>query len=61
MLNPVQNNRDAKKRPSAADLLNDPFLGDAANDDNTLAQFHMYRGMNSRLDVRRTAYFLFLS
>ncbi|KAF9914658.1 hypothetical protein BX616_007846, partial [Lobosporangium transversale] len=34
---------DAKKRPSAADLVNDPFLGDAASDDAALAQFHMYR------------------
>ncbi|KAI1316493.1 hypothetical protein EDD11_009906 [Mortierella claussenii] len=47
---------DAKKRPSAADLLNDPFLGDAANDDNALTQFHMYRDTenDSKLGLRRS-------
>ncbi|KAF8940243.1 hypothetical protein EDD21DRAFT_369155 [Dissophora ornata] len=47
---------DAKKRPSATDLLNDPFLGDAANDDNTLVQFHMYRDTesDSKLGIRRS-------
>ncbi|KAF9184078.1 hypothetical protein BGZ51_003580 [Haplosporangium sp. Z 767] len=46
---------DAKKRPTAADLLNDPFLGDAASNDNTLTQFHMYRDTesDSKLGIRR--------
>lgn len=35
---------DTKKRPSAADLLNDPFLSDDSNDGASLARFHMYRG-----------------
>lgn len=38
---------DAKKRPSAAELLNDPFLGDAAKEDSVLTQFHMFRGERS--------------
>ncbi|KAF8983829.1 hypothetical protein BGZ46_009397 [Entomortierella lignicola] len=48
--------RDAKKRPSATDLLNDPFLGDEANDDNNLAQFHMYRDAetDSMLGIRKS-------
>ncbi|KAF9400248.1 hypothetical protein BGX21_004672 [Mortierella sp. AD011] len=47
---------DAKKRPNATDLLNDPFLGDEANDDNNLAQFHMYRDTeaDSKLGIRRS-------
>lgn len=36
--------RDAKKRPTAAELLNDPFLGDAADADDTFNKFHMYQG-----------------
>ncbi|KAF9920215.1 hypothetical protein BGZ65_011438, partial [Modicella reniformis] len=49
--------RDAKRRPSAADLLNDPFLSDEPSDDHTLVQFQMYRVNaedDSRLGVRRS-------
>ncbi|KAG0215957.1 hypothetical protein BGX28_007183 [Mortierella sp. GBA30] len=47
---------DAKKRPSAADLLNDPFLGDEATKDSALTQFHMYRDTesDSKLGIRRS-------
>ncbi|KAG0308416.1 hypothetical protein BGZ98_008036 [Dissophora globulifera] len=46
---------DAKKRPSASDLLNDPFLGDEAEGDNALNKFHMYRDSenDSKLGIRR--------
>ncbi|KAF9429846.1 hypothetical protein BGZ94_009242 [Podila epigama] len=46
--------QDAKKRPSAADLLNDPFLSDAAKNDNVLAQFHMFKDTesDSKLGIR---------
>ncbi|KAG0039161.1 hypothetical protein BGZ82_009421 [Podila clonocystis] len=45
---------DAKKRPSAAELLNDPFLGDAAKEDSVLTQFHMFRDpeRDSKLGIR---------
>ncbi|KAF9911928.1 hypothetical protein EC991_001834 [Linnemannia zychae] len=47
---------DAKKRPTAQELLNDPFLGDAAEDDSTFNKFHMYKGTedSSMLGVRRS-------
>ncbi|KAF9353081.1 hypothetical protein BGX34_011807 [Mortierella sp. NVP85] len=44
---------DGRKRPSAADLLNDPFLSDEASDDRTLAQFHMYRDDDMQLAIQR--------
>ncbi|KAK5827528.1 hypothetical protein F5H01DRAFT_98323 [Linnemannia elongata] len=47
---------DAKKRPTAAELLNDPFLGDAGDTDDTFNKFHMYKDTedNSKLGVRRS-------
>ncbi|KAG0372018.1 hypothetical protein BGX24_000851 [Mortierella sp. AD032] len=47
---------DAKKRPTAQELLNDPFLGDAAEADSTFNKFHMYKDSedNSVLGVRRS-------
>ncbi|KAF9926747.1 hypothetical protein FBU30_003741 [Linnemannia zychae] len=47
---------DPKKRPTAAELLNDPFLGEAAETDSTFNKFHMYKNSedNSAMGVRRS-------